>query len=210
MGQTVVQYTMGNSASEQKLEQDIERVKQEIGAKYLVFLIGDGGIGKRVLLYKMLGDEDEAQKQSAIPLEPCGTGMGGGIPLTVGNVEVAFCSAEHDQATKMIRYNDMNQSDILVVCVKDHSRSCDEQIKNALQDYCDCLKRENLSLGMPAKPCRAVIIAYLNTPEDKQCPQAKEIAAKFVSAPCVVVDVGDPLQGADNLKAAIKDILEIK
>merc|ERR1712178_547739 len=83
MGQTVVQYTMGNSASEQKLEQDIDRVKQEMSAKYTVFLIGDGGIGKRVLLYKMLGDEDEAQKQSTIPLEPMGTGMGGGIPLTV-------------------------------------------------------------------------------------------------------------------------------
>merc|ERR1712178_521194 len=181
--------------------------KESKGAKYLVFLIGDGGIGKRVLLYKMLGDEDEAQKQSTIPLEPMGTGMGGGIPLTVGNVEVAFCAAEHSEALKMLRWNDMSQSDILVVCVKDHSRSCDEQIKTSLQDFCDCCD----SFGLKEhKQCRAVIIAYLNTPEDKQCPQAKEIAAKFVSTPCVVVDVGDPLQGADNLKVAIKDILKIK
>ena len=38
---------MGNSASEQKkLEQDIERVRQEMSAKYKVFLIGEAGIGK--------------------------------------------------------------------------------------------------------------------------------------------------------------------
>merc|ERR1711998_345761 len=159
---------MGNSASEQKkLEQDIERVRQEMSAKYKVFLIGDAGIGKRVLLYKLLGDEDEAQKQSKIPYEPsAGTGLGGGIPLTMGNVEVSFCSAEHNPATQMIRAIDMCDSDILVVCVKDqgnaHPNACNEQIKASLQDYRECC---NVTFADKGDKLVGVIIAYLNTPE---------------------------------------------